>query len=103
LGPEGVLTGSARLAQEAKEKAKAVQRSLEIERKRGELSRRQQALEAEIAVLQLQFQTEKEEMELDITREQAYLEKLDQGRHEMARSRKADSNGFQVSPKKGRK
>lgn len=103
LGPEGVLTGSARLAQEAKEKAKAVQRSLEIERKRGELSRRQQALEAQIAVLQLQFQTEKEEMERDITREQAYLEKLDQGRHEMARSRKADSNGFQVSSKKGRK
>jgi circadian clock protein KaiC len=103
LGPEGVLTGSARLAQEAKEKATAVQRSLEIETKRGELARRQQALEAQIAVLQLQFQTDKEEMELAITREQAYLEKLDQGRHEMARSRKADSNGILVSPKKGRK
>ena len=103
LGPEGVLTGSARLAQEAKEKATAVQRSLEIERKRGELARRQQALEAQIAVLQLQFQTDKEEMERDITCEQDYLEKLEQGRHEMARSRKADSNGLQVSPKKGRK
>ncbi len=103
LGPEGVLTGSARLAQEAKEKATAVQRSLEIERKRGELARRQQALEAQIAVLQLQFQTDKEEMERDITCEQAYLEKLEQGRHEMARSRKADSNGFHASPKKGRK
>ena len=103
LGPEGVLTGSARLAQEAKEKATAVQRSLEIERKRGELARRQQALEAQIAVLQLQFQTDKEEMERDIACEQAYVEKLEQGRHEMARSRKADSNGHQVSPKKGRK
>jgi circadian clock protein KaiC len=103
LGPEGVLTGSARLAQEGKEKATAVQRSLEIESKRGELARRQQALEAQIAVLQLQFQTDKEEMERDITREQAYLEKLEQGRHEMARSRKADSNGFQGSSKKGRK
>lgn len=90
LGPEGVLTGSARLSQEAKEKATAVLRNLEIERKRGELARRQQALEAQIAVLQLQFQTDKEEMERDITREQAYLEKLEQGRHEMARSRQAD-------------
>jgi circadian clock protein KaiC len=80
-----------------------VLRSLEIERKRRELARRQQALEAQIAVLQLQFQTDKEEMERDITCEQAYLEKQEQGRHEMARSRKADSNGFQASPKKGRK
>ena len=62
LGPDGVLTGSARLAQEAKEMATAAQRNQEIERKRGELSRRQQALEAQIAVLQLQFQTDKEEM-----------------------------------------
>ena len=103
LGPEGVLTGSARLAQEAKEKATAVRRSLEIDRKRGELERRQQALEAQIAVLQLQFQTDKAEMERDITCEQEYLEKLDQSHHEMARSRKADSNGFRVSSKKGRK
>ena len=103
LGPEGVLTGSARLAQEAKELATAVQRSTDIERKRGELARRQQALEAQIAVLQLQFQTDKEAMERDITCEQVYLEKLEQGRHEMARSRKADSNGHQISAKKARK
>lgn len=103
LGSEGVLTGSARLSQEAKEKATAVQRSLEIERKRGQLARRQQALEAQIAVLQLQFQTDKEEMERDIASEQAYLEKLEQSRHEMARSRKADSNGLPAPPKKGRK
>lgn len=103
LGPEGVLTGSARLAQEAKEMATALQRSQDIERKRGELIRRQHALEAQIAVLQLQFQTDKEQMERDITCEQVYLEKLEQGRDEMARSRKADSDGRQISPKKGRK
>src|SRR5690606_1875581 len=37
LGAEGVLTGSARLAQEAKEEAAALQRSQEIARKRREL------------------------------------------------------------------
>ena len=103
LGPEGVLTGSSRLAQEAKENATAVQRSLGIERKRGELARGQKALEAQIAVLELQFQTDKEEIELDITREQAYLQKLEQGRDDMARSRNANSNGFPVATKKGRK
>ena len=103
LGPDGVLTGSARLAQEAKETATAAQRNQEIERKRGELSRRQQALEAQIAVLQLQFQTDKEEMERDITTEQVYLKKLEQSRQEMAFSRKAESNALPGSPKKVRK
>lgn len=103
LGPEGVLTGSARLSQEEKATATAVQRSLEIARKRGELARRHQALEAQIAVLQLQFQTDKEEMERDIASEQMYLEKREQSRHEMPWRRKADSNGLQVPPKKGRK
>jgi len=103
LGPEGVLTGSARLSQEAKEQAMAEDRRLEAERKRENLARRQQSLEAQIAVLQLQFQTDKEEMERDIASEQAYVVKLDQSRHEMALSRKADSNGLHVSPKKGRK
>ena len=42
-------------------------------------------------------------MERDITCEQAYLEKLEQGRHDMARSRKSDSNGHIVTPKKARK
>lgn len=103
LGPEGVLTGSARLAQEAKSKATALQRSLEVNRKRRELARSQQTLEAQIAALQLRFQTEKEEMEGDIACEQAYLEQLEQGRHEMSQSRKADSNGHQASPRKNRK
>ena len=103
LGPDGVLTGSARLAQEAKEMATAAQRNQEIERKRGELARRQQALEAQIAVLQLQFQTDKEEMERDIFTEQMYLEKLEQSRQEMAFSRKAESNGVPGSQKKVRK
>jgi circadian clock protein KaiC len=103
LGPEGVLTGSARLAQESKEKATEAQRSREIERKRRELARRQQALEAQIAVLQLQFQTEEEELKRDIAGEQAYVEQQEQGRHEMARSRKADANGHQASSKKVRK
>lgn len=91
LGPEGVLTGSARLAQETKEKATAVERGEEIEMKRRELARRQRALEAQIAVLQLQFQTEAEGMERDIASEQAYVAQLLQGRNEMARSRQADS------------
>ena len=103
LGPDGVLTGSARLAQEAKEKSTEVERSLAIDRKRRELARRQQALEAQIAVLQLQFQTDEEELKRDIAGEQAYVEQQEQGRTEMARSRKADANGHSGSSRKVRK
>lgn len=103
LGPEGVLTGSARLAQEEKATATAVQHNLDVERKRRELARRQQTLNAQITTLQMQFQAEKEEMERDIACEQSYGEQLIQGRHEMSRSRKADSNGHHLTQKKGRK
>jgi circadian clock protein KaiC len=103
LGPEGVLTGSARLAQEAKEQAAAVQRTQQVERKRRELARRQQALEAQIAALRLEFESEKEELERDIAGEEASLERVEQARQEMARSRKAKTDGRQLSSKKGRK
>ena len=46
-GPEGVLTGSSRLAQEAREKAARIARGEEIEAKRRELERARQASEAQ--------------------------------------------------------
>ena len=42
LGPEGVLTGSARLSQEAREQAAAVTGQQEIERRQRELDRKTQ-------------------------------------------------------------
>jgi circadian clock protein KaiC len=62
LGPEGALTGSARLAQEARERREATVRRQEIERARLDLERRRQALEAKMASLRLEFEAEEEEM-----------------------------------------
>src|SRR3954451_20390239 len=45
LGPEGVLTGSLRLAQEAREQADAVAQVQEIERRQRDLERKRQALD----------------------------------------------------------
>ena len=47
IGPAGVLIGSARLAQEAKECRERQRRALDIERKRRELARKRDALDAE--------------------------------------------------------
>jgi circadian clock protein KaiC len=50
-GPEGVLTGSMRAAQEAREAAAAVARAQEAERKSRALEGRRAALEAQMAAL----------------------------------------------------
>jgi circadian clock protein KaiC len=102
-GPEGVLTGSARLAQEAREMASKLRSSQEAESKRRELERRQQALEAQIAALRLQFDSEKEELLRFISEQESRQERLDQDRQEMGVNRKADPNGRQQPRKGGRK
>jgi circadian clock protein KaiC len=55
VGPEGVLTGSMRAAQEARERAQSLIRGQEIEQKQRELDRRRTALEAQIASLRAEF------------------------------------------------
>jgi circadian clock protein KaiC len=62
VGPEGVLTGSARLAQEAKDQAATLVREQELERRRRELERRRREIAAQIEILQAQLAGEKAEM-----------------------------------------
>lgn len=63
LGIGGVLTGTARIIQEAQERANALVRHKEIERKRRQIQHKQQALKAQITALQLEFETEQAELE----------------------------------------
>jgi circadian clock protein KaiC len=89
-GPEGVLTGSARISLEAKEKAKALLREQEIERKRNQLEIKRLEMEASIQVMKARFESEKTELERSIEQEKAAMEKLMADRSQMARVRKAD-------------
>ena len=90
LGSEGALTGAARLAQEAKERAAAVTRQQEVERRRRELARKREALEARLEALRLEFEAEQEEAERIIAQEEAREARFLEDRKEMARVRKAD-------------
>jgi len=56
VGPEGVLTGSMRTAQENREKAEMVMRGQELERRERDLTRRRAALEAQIAAMRAEFE-----------------------------------------------
>jgi len=92
VGTEGVLTGSMRLAQEARERAAAVERQQEIDRRRRELERRRQALEAEIASRREQFAAEEEELMRQLDEERANADQLERERADMGRSRKANAS-----------
>ena len=90
VGPEGVLTGTVRLAQEAREQAATLSRQQEIERRQRDLERKRQALEAQIVAQRGQFEAEQDDLKLLIAQEQAAADRAGQNREQMARSRKAD-------------
>jgi circadian clock protein KaiC len=89
LGPEGVLTGSSRVAQEAKESATALQRQEEAARKRRAIERRMQTLDTEIAALRLQISAESDELERLESEERGRQQQLAADRTTMAISRKS--------------
>jgi len=77
VGPEGVLTGSMRVAQEDRERANKLMREEEMERRQRELEAKRTALQAQIAALQTEFQRIEGEARMirlqDETRERALL------------------------------
>jgi circadian clock protein KaiC len=90
VGPGGVPSGSARLAQEAQEKAGKLTRLQETERRGLELERKRTALEAQIAALRAEFEAQAAESQEIIGQEQAQEAQLVQERVDMGLSRKAD-------------
>jgi circadian clock protein KaiC len=61
LGASGVLTGSARLSQEARERIEKQVAKEEMQRKKLSLEHRRKAMDAQVAALQAGFKTEEEE------------------------------------------
>ena len=90
VGAGGVLTGSARIAQEAQELALTLTRKQEVERRQIEIESRRKALEAKVAALRAEFGVQEAESMKIITQEQAQASQLLTGRLEMGLSRSAD-------------
>jgi circadian clock protein KaiC len=90
IGSEGVLTGTARAAREAKETAQFVLHRQELELKQRNLERKNQALEAKIAALRAEFEAEREEMEKEILQGKRRADVIEQDRIALALSRQAD-------------
>ena len=90
VGAEGVLTGSARLSQETKDEAEQLLRQQEIVRKQFGLERKREAMEAQIVLLQSEFEAEESEALKVIGIEKARNERFAQDKSKMAKSRKGD-------------
>jgi circadian clock protein KaiC len=95
VGPEGVLTGSMRVAQEAREQAQQVEREQEIERKRRLADQKQKALEAQIAALQAELTASQQEIDIVQKEGESRDRQRSTDQQSMAQSRKAVA-----SPKK---
>jgi len=101
VGPEGVLTGSSRLSQEAREKAATLARKQETERMERDRKRKREALEARIIALRKEFEAEDNEAERTAAGAVVREEVVAEDRKTQARSRGADKGKDRVTGSKG--
>jgi len=90
LGPAGVLTGAERETQEMRERAEALARSQEIDRKQRALDRKREKLEEQVAALRASFEAEEEDIQRTIEQEQLRERTLDAARSGMASLRQSE-------------
>ncbi|MEI6493630.1 MAG: ATPase domain-containing protein, partial [Verrucomicrobiota bacterium] len=101
VGPSGtLLTGSARLALEAQEKAEAVAREQKTAGRKRDLERKRQGVEAQIAALRSGYETDRAELEQLIAQDKSYASGITAERAEMARQRQADAPATRKTKKR---
>ena len=91
IGPSGVLTGAARVAQTAREKAETLSGQQEAARRQRELKRKRAVLEQQIAGLRADFDTEETELRRMDKQAGTRARVLTNERTELANLRQADA------------
>ncbi len=101
LGADRVLTGTARVAQEERERAAAALRRKDHQRKLGQLANKQRAIDAQIAALRAEAAAEAAEVAFAIAQETLQERTTQQNTDVMAQMRSAGGTGS--SRKKGKR
>jgi circadian clock protein KaiC len=101
LGADGVLTGSARLAQEADERAERERQHQEHQQKLRQLTIKRQAIEGQIAVLRAEAESEAAELDFIVAQENLRSETRRQDSNALAESRSRTQTS-KPQPKKKR-
>ena len=89
LGAGTVLTGSARLSQEARERAEQEAGAEEVRRKQLSLEHRRKAIEAQVESLRAEFRSEEEEFDRIAANDRLKRTEVENDRRKMAASRRA--------------
>ena len=84
LGGSGVLTGSARIAQEMVDAASSLRRTQDNERKQRDIQRKRAALERQIAELRAELESEEEEARKSLQHDEELEKRLQAERRAMA-------------------
>jgi circadian clock protein KaiC len=92
LGPEGVLTGSAREAQKLSEATSMVLKTHALNRKDIEINRKRKVLEAKIASLQEEFESVQDELNKSYVEEDLKREALEKNRRELVEKRQSKNS-----------
>jgi len=103
VGSEGVLMGSARSSQVARETAAEVERRFATKQKERELRRKQQLYEAQSLALQGQYEAERDVILRELEEAKQREKVIADQRLEIARLRHADSDGRQLEENGARK
>jgi circadian clock protein KaiC len=90
VGAAGVLTGSARMSQEAREKADLLKRTQGLEFMQRELERKRNVLDAKIAALRTEFEAEEDKLKKITSEEQLSEDVRVKDRVDMGKLRRAD-------------
>lgn len=90
IGAGQVLTGSARLAQQAADAAERLAADQELERQKAALERKRQALQSQIAALQAEFAANEVEAQRAILQSELRMKRQAQNLQAMGVSRRAD-------------
>ena len=101
VGPQGVLTGSARSAQEAKERTDAVERQEDLQQRHSNLQRQRESVEARVASLWREFDDEADLVARLLSRgtsgrEEGAEQRLEQGRLRSSDALVADDRPTQI-------
>ena len=103
IGSEGVLMGSARSSQLAREKAADVDRKRGLEHKQRELRHKQELYEAQLIALKGQYETERDALLRELEEESQRQKLMAEQRLEIARLRRADNGEVQLEGNGARK
>jgi circadian clock protein KaiC len=103
VGMDGVLMGTARMSQLAREAAAEADRRHLEQRKERELKRKEELYEVQLAALRGQFQTERDAILRELDEDRSREAMVATQRIEMARIRRADNVGIKLNENGARK